>query len=95
VSDVLDAPNRATVALVSEKVDGLRELTRAGFADLQRQMNSVSDMPVRVARLEERLDVLDEHRDPSAQWASRGPILLAIVSVLSLVGNLLLLTLQH
>lgn len=44
--------NRATVALAVEKIDGLRELTRAEFADVKERIGKLEGLPERVTRLE-------------------------------------------
>lgn len=52
--------NRATVALVYHAVAEVKELTRAGFADVQRQLDALQGIPERVARLEERASDLED-----------------------------------
>lgn len=55
-----DAPNRATVALVSEQLKGLSELTKAGFVDVQRQLGRVDGLPERVTALEAKREALEQ-----------------------------------
>lgn len=56
-------PNRATVALVDAKIDGLHALVKAGFAGTQRQLDDLTGLPVRVAVLEADLKALRERED--------------------------------
>lgn len=55
-----DSPNRATVALVSEQVRSLSELTRAEFKSVQRQLDGVAGLPAIVVRLQADLAALDK-----------------------------------
>jgi hypothetical protein len=89
--------DRATVALVSEKVDGLKELTRAGFTDIQRQLDRVAELPTIVTghteKLKEygrRLDDLEETDDKKRDYRSTvvpsliigaGGLLVAIITL--------------
>lgn len=90
-----DTPNRATIALVSEKVDGLKELTRAGFADLQRQVEKVADLPVVVAELRRdheslkgAVSDLRAEMVRGMEWR-RGPLLLFVGGLLAVVASLI------
>lgn len=49
-----DSP-RATVALAVEKIDGLKELTRAEFGDVKERLGKLEGLPERVAGLEARM----------------------------------------
>jgi hypothetical protein len=51
--------DRATVALVYHAVDGLKELTKAGFTDVQRQLDNLATLPTAVAALHERITLLE------------------------------------
>ena len=44
--------NRATVALAVEKIDGLKELTRAEFGEVKDRLTKLEGLPERVTRLE-------------------------------------------
>lgn len=66
-TDSPDNGNRATIAQTLAEVRGLRDLTRAEFASLQRQMDAVASLPVTVAELkaqnanqEQRLKALED-----------------------------------
>ncbi len=52
--------NRATVALVYGAVRDVKELTRAGFVDVQRQIDTLAGLPPAVSRLHERVAILEE-----------------------------------
>ncbi len=64
-----DAANRATVALVYGAVREVKELTRAGFVDVQRQLDGLATLPTTVSSLHERVTVL-EVRVTSAERAA-------------------------
>lgn len=92
---------RATVALVSEKIDGLRELTKAGFSDTQRQLNDLNPLPERVVKLEaekealeQRVEELESERASNREW-KRGPLLFALASAIALIANIVLTILTH
>lgn len=59
------APNRATVAGLDAKLDGLKELVRAETGQIQRQLDAVAGLPVRVATLEANLAALDNRETES------------------------------
>lgn len=44
--------NRATVAVAVEKIDGLREFTRAEFGEVKDRIGKLEGLPERVVRLE-------------------------------------------
>lgn len=46
---------RATLALVSEQIKGLRDLVRAEFKDTQRQLDELKPLPTAVAAQNERI----------------------------------------
>lgn len=56
-----EGSGRATVALVYHAIGEVKELTKAGFADVQRQLDNLADVPGQVASLKERVG-LHEHR---------------------------------
>ena len=43
--------DRATVAIVVAKLDGLRDLTRAEFGEVNRRLDRVEGLPERVVKL--------------------------------------------
>lgn len=59
------APNRATVAGLDAKLDGLKDLVRAETGQIQRQLDAVAGLPVRVATLEANLAALDNRETES------------------------------
>lgn len=90
MSDQEAGSGRATVALVSEKVDGLRALTEAGFSNLQRQINAVAGLPVAVAKLATRIEALERDRESQRiHWPT------FLISVAAVVVALLAIIVQH
>ncbi|MBV9805227.1 MAG: hypothetical protein JO130_18660 [Solirubrobacterales bacterium] len=67
--------DRATVALVSEQVKGVERLVDAGFANMQRQLDQVSSLPVAVAELkaqnvdqEKRIKRIEDDDKGNSEW---------------------------
>lgn len=86
--------DRATVALVAERVDGLRLITEKGFADVQRQLDEVSGLPVAVAELRRDHESLvarvtnleaDDRRDGEWVRTHLPSILIAIAALLAAI----------
>ena len=70
--DAQDSSNRATVAQTLAEVRGLRDLVKAETSAIQRQLDTVADLPSRMAKIEEKVEALDEReRDSDANMARR------------------------
>lgn len=54
-----NGPTRATVALVDAKVDGLKELIRAEFGDVRRQLSGLGPLTAKVEGQGDRLLMLE------------------------------------
>lgn len=94
-NDEAPQKDRATVALVAEKVDGLKSLTEAGFESVQRQLDRVTGLPERFESLlgkhdalDKRVATLEREGERSEEWR-RGPLLVVIVGILVAIVNLL------
>lgn len=59
MADDLDRTERVTLALVGERVESLRELVRAEFKGTQRQLDALTDLPLVVHGLLERMVAYD------------------------------------
>ena len=97
----IETPNRATLALVAEKVDGLKELTRAEFGNIKDELRTLSDVPVKVAELakraesnERRISALERARDRSSEWR-RGPLLVVTLGATGVIANLIIALHPH
>lgn len=75
--------DRATVALVSEKVDGLKSLVEAGFVGVQRQLDLLAGVPAKIADHEARLKNLESDAD-----FRRGPAIGHLIAGLALLVSL-------
>ena len=64
-------PNRATVAGLDAKLDGLKDLMRAEFAATQRQLDTVAALPAAVASLRSDLAALDRREREADEDMSR------------------------
>lgn len=87
--------DRATVALVAEKVEGLKELTRAGFTDMQRQLDVLVTVPREMVELrgkhdslERRVRMIERDDERGREW-KRGPLLVIIAGATIAAVNLL------
>lgn len=60
-----ESPNRATIAGLDAKVDGLTQLVRAETGAIQRQLDAVADLPARMAKVEGKVEALDERERAS------------------------------
>lgn len=76
MSDMSADSPRPTVALVVEKVDKVQAITELGFVNVQRQLDQLVGLPERVARLEERVNDLEDDE----VWR-HGPRLAAIMVI--------------
>lgn len=75
MSDDQDRSERVTLALVGERVESLRELVRAEFKDTQRQLDSLSGLPIIVHGLTERMLAADARmRDHEHKLAEVAPL---------------------
>lgn len=54
-----NGPTRATVALVDAKVDGLKDLIRAEFSDVRRQLSGLGPLAAKVEGQGDRLLMLE------------------------------------
>lgn len=91
---------RATVALVSEQVKGLRDLTEVGFRDMQRQLDAVAGLPVLVAKLSSdvvaldgRVEALEGNTERRTEWM-RGQLPMLLVVGLGLAVNIVIAVAQ-
>lgn len=57
-SDAPNGSNRATVAQTLTELRGLRDLTRAEFANTQRQLDALTGLPVATTQLRADLEAL-------------------------------------
>ena len=64
-TEAQDAGNRAKVAQTLAEVRGLRDLFKAEISSVQRQLDSVTGLPVEVAMLKEALAALDKREKDS------------------------------
>lgn len=55
-----ETPNRATLALVDAKVDGLKDLVRAEFASVRASIAMLVTLPQDVSALRAEIDALDK-----------------------------------
>jgi len=92
--------DRATVALVAEKVEGLKELTRAGFIDMQRQLDVLVTVPREVVELrgkhdslERRVTTIERDDERGREW-KRGPLLVIVAGLGVAAINLLPIVLK-
>jgi hypothetical protein len=87
-----DQGDRATVAIVVAKLDGLRELTRAEFSEVKTRLDRVEGLPERVVRLEEQVRKLESE---STRRSNVVPgiligvfgLVIAIVNILVVFGH--------
>ena len=86
---------RATVALVAEKVEGLKSLTKEGFVSVQRQLDGLSALPREVSELksevrdhDKRLDLIESREEKDREW-KRGPLLLIAGGLIFALINIL------
>lgn len=92
--------NRATVATVEAKIDGLSRLVDMGLRDIQRQLNEVKGIPLDVRSLRGDFDALrsrvgdlEKKQDGRGEWRRKDlPVLL--VTALWLVTAIVFGTLQ-
>lgn len=89
---------RATVATVDAKLDGLTKLVETQFGYLQRQLDSVTGLPLEMARLSARMETLEERvgdmekdQEARAAWRRGGDLPMLVISFLSLLVGLVLL----
>jgi len=82
---------RATNALVLAEIRGLRDFTDAKFADVQRQLDSVSGLPVivnglmeRMRSYEDRVSDLETINDKRREWRI-GPGAANIIGMLGVI----------
>lgn len=85
--------DRATVALVDAKLDGLKLLTEQGFGSLQRQLDTVAGLPAAVAKLDEkhtalarRVDIIEKDDERHIEWR-KGAIVTAITLTVGILAN--------
>jgi hypothetical protein len=55
---VEEQPERITLALVAERIEGLKQLSRAEFGHIREQMGVVVGLPVVVTKLEGEVEAL-------------------------------------
>jgi hypothetical protein len=92
--------NRATVATVDAKLDGLSRIIDMGLRDIQRQLDDVKGLPLDVrglrgdfAALDKRVEDIERKQDGRGEWRRKDlPVLLIIA--LSLVTAIVFGTLQ-
>jgi hypothetical protein len=63
--------DRATIALVAEKVESLREITKSGFKDLQRQLDDVRGLPIIVEKLRSDFTAQEERHESDMKAVNR------------------------
>lgn len=101
-----DSPNRATVALVDAKLDGLRELTRAEFRGLQDKLEPLAGLPVTVTamrgelnNLKRRVTDIEEARqaeeDGAKAWRRIHLPTLLLTAVLAIAAIVTIVTQVH
>lgn len=80
--------NRVTVALVSQQVTGLADLTKAGFGDVQRQLDKLDGLPHRVTKLEaqgkaleDRVDAIEQDEKDERRWRRSSLLMIACTCV--------------
>ena len=95
--------DRATVALISEQVRGLRDLIEAKFTDVQRQLDDLSGLPLivngmieRQRQHDERIEGLEKVNDKRREYRM-GPLaqnligfaglIVSIAALVIVVGN--------
>lgn len=90
-----ETPNRATVALVAERLAGLKAVTELGFARTQDQLGALVNLPTAVAALEaksealeERIEDLENEQSRHREWR-RGPLLLVSGAIFVAAINLI------
>jgi len=84
--------DRATVAIVVAKLDGLRELTRAEFGEVKRRLDRVENLPERVVKLEGQVGKLESE---SARRSNVVPgiligifgLFIAVINILVVLGH--------
>lgn len=87
--------DRATVALVAEKIDGLKALTHLGFTNVQRQLDELVEVPRELVELRANHDALarrvgriEHDNERHIEWR-RGPLLAGAIGVIALLLNFL------
>ena len=88
------------MALVDAKIDGLRELTKSGFANIQRQLDEDHNLPVEVAELRTRLGAmlqrvsnLERENENRTHWV-RANLPMLLISMTSLAASIALVVHQ-
>lgn len=67
-----DREDEITLQVISERLKSLRDLSETGFINIQRQLDDVRDLPIRVEKLSGRVDAVEQRIGDIEDVGTRG-----------------------